>query len=163
MSFRMAAPDDVLALLYASQRHAGTFGGADLVASAEAALRLALDNGWHLIAADSSGERIVGTASTLGECPMVDTSRRQDGLDVLVVAGMIAGPYGVSEKAARSRSMGANSVHCFYVGGWSGDMPGCDTIHRLVETSHWDVGIPANAVAPQEAHQGFMQRSVRLR
>jgi hypothetical protein len=138
MDFRAGASEDVIALLYAAQRHAGTFGGEELAAAAEATRRLAEASGWHLVAADSSGERIVGTASTLGVCRVIDTSRRQDGLDVLVVAGMIAGPYGISQVAERSRSMGARSVHCVYVGGWSGELPGCETVHRLVEPSDWE-------------------------
>jgi len=151
MSFRANTHEDVITMLYAAERHTGTFGGDDLVTAAETAMRLALDNDWHLLAADSSGERIVGTATTLDDCPLVDTSRRQDGLDVLVVAGMLAGPYGVAQAAARARSMGAKRVHCFYVGGWSGVIPGCDTVHRLVEASQWDQGAQLHAEESAQA------------
>lgn len=162
MSCRAGAREDAITLLYAAQRHAGTFGGEDLVTAAEAARRLALDNGWHVIAADSSGERIVGTISTLGECSIVDTSRRQDGLDVLVVAGMIAGPYSVSETAARSRSMGAITVHCFYIGGWPGEMPGCDTVHRLIETTEWGNGMQSRPQESVDALRASAENSVWL-
>ncbi|MDY7528139.1 MULTISPECIES: hypothetical protein [unclassified Cryobacterium] len=154
MDYRASAQRDAIALLYAAQRHAGTFGGADLLAAAQSAWRLANENGWAIIAADSSGERIVGTATTIGECSTVDTSRRQDGLDVLVIAGMIAGPYGLMETAARSRFMGAKTVHCFYVSGWSGDIPGCDTVHRLITESIWEdesLSQPATAHETQVA------------
>jgi len=137
MDFRPGVNEDAVTLLYAAQRHAGTFHGGDLLAAAKAAWQLATGNGWFLVAADSSGERIVGTATTIGECSIVDTSRRHDGLEVLVVAGMIAGPYGIARAAARSRSMGASAVHCFYLGGWSGKILGCDTSNRMVApTTH---------------------------
>ena len=148
MDFVVHSREDLIASIYAAQRHAGSFRGDALLAAAEAAGRLAIDNGWLLIAADSSGERIVGTATTVVECALVDTSRRLDDVDVLVVAGMIAGPYGVLETAARSRSMGARAVHCFYVGGWSGDLDGVDTVHRFADAS---IQATSNCVERQEA------------
>lgn len=131
MSPREAAASNVVGLLFAAQCHAGSFGGERLLAAAEHAARLSSQNGWGLVASDSAGERIVGTATVVGDCHVVDTSRRQDGASVLLVAGAIAGPFGLARAASVARSQGASEVHCAYVGGWVGPIPGCDTITFL--------------------------------
>jgi hypothetical protein len=44
------------------------------------------------------------------------------------VAGAIAGQFGLAQAAFLARSMGASEVHCAYIGGWEGDIPGCDSV-----------------------------------
>lgn len=128
MNRRARSGHDAIDLLYAVQSYAGSFGGQDLLAAAEHAAQLSSLNGWRLLAADSSGERIVGVASTLGECYLADTAWRHDGVAILLVAGAIAGQFGLARAAWIARSMGASEVHCAYIGGWEGGIPGCDSV-----------------------------------
>jgi hypothetical protein len=130
---REASDSNVVGLLFAAQCHAGSFGGERLLAAAEHAARLSRQNVWSLFASDSAGERIVGTATLVGDCHVVDTSRRQDGVSVLLVAGVIAGPFALARAASIARSQGALEVHCAYLGGWVGHIPGCDTTTFLSE------------------------------
>jgi hypothetical protein len=145
MNLRVTSGTDAITLLYAAQRHAGSFGGEELRAAAEYAARLSCQNGWRLLAADASGERIVGTATIVGNCHVADTTRRQDGASILLVAGAIAGQYGLARAAFLARSMGASEVHCAYIGGWKGDIPGCDSVRIITRDQPTGQIQPANS------------------
>jgi hypothetical protein len=114
--------------VYLAQRHSGSLSGLELRQAASMAANLSVAKGWHLLAADRSGERIIGAALVIEECLIADSSRRYDGKSILLVAGMIAGPFGITQASAIARSSGAENVHAMYLGGWAGDVPDCDSI-----------------------------------
>ncbi len=107
-----------------------------------AALSAAL--GWHLLASGQSGERIVAAASLDHRALFADASRRLDGLVVLLVAGLLAGPYELARDAAVARSLGATAVHAAFIGGWDCPIPGCDST-RTFSTVHTGSRIPVTA------------------
>lgn len=116
--------------VYLAQRYAGVLGGITLERAARSAASVAQCGRWELVAADSSGERILGVASLVGGA-IADTSRRLDGKKLLVVAGRIAGPYGIAQAAWIARGAGALEVHAAHLGGWEGPIDGCDSVQNL--------------------------------
>lgn len=129
---------DLSSRLGLAQRHAATFGGDELANAARGAARLSRVHRWYLIAADQSGERILGAASLLDGTLLADVAQRLDGLEVLVVAGVIAGPLGVAQRAAVARSLGASSVHAAFLGGWAGPIEYCDSVQVIEDRSRRD-------------------------
>lgn len=130
MSVSSSSPDP-LVRLYLAQRHEGTFGGSELLQAARSVARIAANRHLRLMACDRSGERIVGTASALTSCGLVDTSSRLDGVAVLLVAGLLAGPVGLAQQAKTARSLGAREVHAVFLGGWEHPIEGCDSTTLL--------------------------------
>lgn len=122
---------ELQARLYIAQRHAATLSGVELKSVATAAGALAQSRQMQLVAADSSGERIIGAATLLYDCAIADTTRRHDGIVLLIVAGMVAGPHSIARAAAIARFAGATEVHACHLGGWDGPIHGCDTVHLL--------------------------------
>jgi len=107
--------------------------GDELAVAATDAANLAAHTRAQLIAADGTGERIIGAALTLrpNECRPADLTRRLDGQSLLLISGVIAGPVGLAEAAARLRSLGARTVAAAVLGGWSEPIAGVETITTL--------------------------------
>jgi len=122
-----------MTLLANAQTRNGLLQGEELTAAAEAAAEVARRRHATLIAGDSAGERIIGAAIALHPdgCRPADSTRRLDGQTLLVVLGLIAGPVGLAQTAARLRSLGAREVHAGVLGGWPGSVPGVETIATL--------------------------------
>ena len=125
--------DDTLGWLVQAQRRNGLLQGDELAGAAATTVDIARHQRATLIAADEAGERIIGAAIALnpGECEPTDLTRRFDGEVLLLISGMIAGPAGLAQTAARLRSLGAGAVHVGVLGGWPKPIAGIDTIATL--------------------------------
>jgi len=132
--------DDAVSLLYTAQRHAGALVGRKLVEAADWVSSLAVSKNWSILSCDCSGERILGAAATKDSVDIIDSSRRFDGRDVLLVAGMVAGPAGLARSARIARSKGATSVHCAYLGGWEGVVAGVESTHIFAANQNEQLG-----------------------
>jgi hypothetical protein len=128
----MSSLDQVMHRLYAAQTHNATLAGAELLNAAGAAADLAVRHGGRLLAADDTGERILGAALVLpNPCEPVNTSQRLDGQTVVLISGAVAGPVGLTQAVARLRSMGAARVHIGVLDGWECGVAGSDTVEPL--------------------------------
>ena len=113
--------------LVAIQTRNGSLGGDDLRAAADEVAALALSHGFALRACDDTGERMVGAALVLHPaCVLTDTTGRLDGLDVLLVSGAVAGPFGLTRAACLASNLGARTVRAAVLGGWPGDVAALD-------------------------------------
>ena len=100
-----------------AQTRNSTLASKELRGAARTLAALATDGGWALLAVDGAGERLIGAALVADEgVRVVDTSRRLDGLPVLLVAGHIAGPTGIAMKASLALSLGATRVMATVLG-----------------------------------------------
>jgi hypothetical protein len=107
--------------------------GEELNAAASTAAEVATRQRARLIAGDGAGERIIGAALSVlpAECLPANLAQRFDGQSLLLVSGVIAGPAGLAQAAARLRSLGARAVHAAVLGGWSEPIPDIETITTL--------------------------------
>lgn len=128
----MSTDDTMVRLVRAQTRNALLLGD-ELAAAASDAATLASRTNAQLIAADSAGERIIGAALALlpDVCRPADLTQRLDGLSLLLVSGVIAGPVGLAEAAARLRSLGALTVSAGVLGGWAEPVVGVEEITTL--------------------------------
>src|SRR4051794_26349371 len=129
--------DDLNALVQRvlnAQSHNALLRGDDLAVATGDLARIARDHeAAELVAADTAGDRIIGAATVLHPPPTApaDLSQRLDGRNVLLVSGMIAGPIGLMQTAARLRSLGATDVRAAVLGGWDDTIPGIDELVTL--------------------------------
>jgi hypothetical protein len=127
------SPDDMMTRLVQAQTRNGLLLGEELAAAAHDAANLAARTHAQLIAADGTGERIIGAALALlpSECRPADLTRRLDDQPLLLISGVIAGPVGLADAAARLRSLGARTVAAAVLGGWPEAIAGVETITAL--------------------------------
>ena len=123
-------------LLARAQSRNGLLQGDELTTAAALTVEVAYQTGATLIAGDRAGERIMGAAIALnpGGCRPADLTKRLDGQILLIISGMVAGPVGLAQTAARLRSLGANAVHVGLLGGWPDPIPGIESITPLGQT-----------------------------
>jgi hypothetical protein len=129
----MTAVDDMLTRLMAVQRRNASLTGPDLAAAASAVARLAREHRAVVLAADGTGDRIVGAALAAHSNDVVaaDTTARLSDQVVLVVSGAVAGPVGLSQVAARLRSLGASALHAGVLDGADQAISGYATVEPL--------------------------------
>lgn len=114
-----------------------TLAGDHLRAAARDLSRLATATGRRLLAVDEAGERLIGAALVLGhKVPVADASRRLDGLDILLVAGYVAGTTGIVMKVDLARALGARSVEVAVLGGPESPIAGCDRVLQVTPHRH---------------------------
>lgn len=129
--------DDLNALvqrvLYAQTQNTVLMGDDLTVATVDLARIAHEHDDAALVAADQAGERIIGAATVLHPAisAPADLSRRLDGRNILLVSGVIAGPIGLMQSAARLRSLGAKAVHAAVLDGWDETIPGIDSLFPL--------------------------------
>jgi hypothetical protein len=129
--------DDLNALVQRvlnAQSHNALLRGDDLAIATDDLARIARDHeDAELVAADTAGDRIIGAATVLHPTlnAPADLSQRLDGRSVLLVSGVIAGPIGLMQTAARLRSLGATGVRAAVLGGWKDTIPGIDELVML--------------------------------
>jgi hypothetical protein len=116
-----------------AQTRNGLLLGDELAAAAHDAASVAARTSAQLVAADRTGERIIGAALALApnDCRPADLTHRVDGQSLLLISGVVAGPYGLAEAAARLKSLGARTVVAAVLGGWSEPIVGIETITTL--------------------------------
>lgn len=115
-----------------AQTRNSALSGANLRAAGVALARVARSECLSLLSADGSGERIIGSAVSQDDgLPLVDSSRRLDGMDVLLVAGFQAGTAGLTEKARLCRSLGARRVDAAFLPEEGQVVSGCDQVWAL--------------------------------
>lgn len=133
----MTATLSLLDRICDAQTRNSTLSGEDLRAAAQNLAALATRSRRILLAVDEPGERLIGAALMIDErLRAADTSRRLDGLSLLLVAGHIAGTTGISIKAGIARSLGASSVDAVVLGERALTIDGCDEIGVLALSPH---------------------------
>lgn len=126
----MTSSTSLLMQVCEAQTRNSTLASKELRSAARTLAALATAGGWALLAVDGAGERLIGAALVADEgVRVVDASRRLDGLSILLVAGHIAGPTGISMKAALALSLGAIRVEATVLGPWT---PASDGVQRMI-------------------------------
>lgn len=98
---------------------------------------LSIRDGYVLMAADGAGERLIGAALVADKAVRaVDSSRRRDGVSVLIVAGHLAGTSGVALTADLAWSLGARNVRAAVLGSEHAVIAGCDRVTALNSQRH---------------------------
>jgi hypothetical protein len=133
----MLESSEILTRIGQAQSRNALLGGAELVSAASALADLAARLRARLVAADGTGDRIIGAAGALRpeDVRPADVSARLDGQTVLLVSGAVAGSVGLMQDARRLRNLGAVTVHAAVLDGWADPIEGCDDIHALSPTS----------------------------
>lgn len=129
----MVPPDETLDRICQVQRRNAVLAGAELVAAANGLTELLVRLRARPVAADGTGDRIIGAASALRPQSVhpADMSARLDGQTILLVSGAIAGAVGLTQDARRLHRLGACAVHLAVLDGWNEDVPGSASTHPL--------------------------------
>lgn len=129
--FVTGAPS-LLSRICEAQTKNAALTGEDLHAAARDLSLLATGTRRVLLAVDGIGERLIGVALVQGhDVHAVEASRHLDGLDVLLVAGHVAGTTGIAMKAELARSLGARSVEVATLDGLALPISGCDRVLQV--------------------------------
>ena len=133
----MVGTPSLLDRICEAQTRNTTLAGDNLRAAACDLSLLARGTRRGLLAVDETGERLIGATLVLGRgVYAVEASRRLDGLDVLLVAGHLAGTTGIAMKAELARSLGARSVEVATLEGLGSPVSGCDRVHQVSPGRH---------------------------
>ena len=131
----MGNRQDLLSQVYWAQTRNSTLSSEELRRAADLLAEVAQGEELRLMPVDESGDRLIGAAlARRDDLPLVDSSRRLDGEDVLLVTGHVAGAVGIALKASFARALGAVRVDAALLGGWSEAITGCERV--------WDIAPP---------------------
>lgn len=131
----MATRQDLLSQVCWAQTRNSTLSNDELRRAADLLTEVALGEGLRLMPVDESGDRLIGAALACRDgLPLVDSSRRLDGEEVLLVTGHVAGAVGIALKASLARALGAVRVDAALLGGWGETIAGCERV--------WDIAPP---------------------
>jgi hypothetical protein len=141
----MSTLDEAVRLLVLVQDRNARLSGEDLTRAADR-LAAACEGRRVMVGVDATGDRIIGAALVLhpSVCRPAVATARVDGLDVLLVSGALAGPFGLLRAAEQSLRLGANSVEAAVLDGWSEEIPG---IGRTLDIGVGAVGAGTAATA----------------
>jgi hypothetical protein len=133
----------LLAGVIEAQTRNSLLAGDCLIGAARSVAELIRNRRLVGLASDAAGERIPGAALLLfPDLPMVDRSRRLEGLRLLLVAGHISGDAAVSTRAHSARALGAASVEAAILSQWGETIEGCESVWCVGDAS------PLRAVHP---------------
>lgn len=128
----MSEAGNLLSNVCSAQSRNSTLRGEELRQGAQTITGLALDRGLALLAADPTGERLIGAAlSGNDRLTTCDRSRRLDGVAVLLVSGRVAGTAWLAREARIIRALGASRVEVALLDGPAEIVPDCDDVFTL--------------------------------
>lgn len=146
----MATLSDLLAAVAAAQSRNSTLRGEELRECGRETARLAQERGLGLLAADATGERLIGAALAIADdLRVLDRTQNLDGAAVLLVSGRVAGAAGLAQQARLTKALGASRVEVAVLGGWAGPIPGCVSVTSV------------SVLPPRLASQDALERASR--
>ncbi len=128
----MGTCQDLLSQVCWVQTRNSTLSSEELRRAAGILSEVAVAEGLRLMPVDEAGDRLIGAALAVrDDLPLVDSSRRLDGEDILLVTGHVAGAVGVALKASLARALGAMRVEAAILGGWNAGIADCERVWNI--------------------------------
>lgn len=125
----MAVTRDLLAAVVTAQSRNSTLDGEELRECGRQTARLARERRLGLLAADATGERLIGAALAMADGLRVfDRTQNLGGAAVLLVSGRVAGAAGLAQEVRMTKALGASRVEVAVLGGWADPIPGCASV-----------------------------------